>query len=172
MLRLRGRAMGTEITVAGNTVSDAARILKQFAEWERIFSRFLPQSELSRVNGAEGSIVPVSGTFLRVLLESVRFAHETDGLFSPFLGRQMRKIGYTVPFDSSEFPGRESKTETRPDDCGCSSGEAVSIDWNSRTVRLSDRLELDLGGYAKGAAVDAAAERTHGCVAGRRAPVP
>ena len=42
--------MGIEVAVCGATVGELAAIRGLFGEWDRVFSRFRPESELSRLN--------------------------------------------------------------------------------------------------------------------------
>jgi thiamine biosynthesis lipoprotein ApbE len=48
-------SMGSEVVVEGATRAEAARIQALFEERDATFSRFRPESELSRVNAAGGA---------------------------------------------------------------------------------------------------------------------
>ena len=78
------RAMGTEIAVRvehdapSHLVSEVRDL---FEHWEVVLSRFIPDSELSRVNAAAGATVRVSPLFHRVLTQALRAARSTGGVF-------------------------------------------------------------------------------------------
>ena len=56
MIEHRFVAMGCEVIVGGGTTADHAAIERLFAEREVVFSRFVPQSELNRVNASAGTL--------------------------------------------------------------------------------------------------------------------
>src|SRR5690242_5073353 len=73
-------AMGTTITVLapdahGSRAVEATRAL--FDEWERALSRFLPESELSRLNAQAGAPVEVSPLLWDVLASALHAARAT-----------------------------------------------------------------------------------------------
>lgn len=87
--------MGCEIVVAGG---DPAGVADVFARWEATFSRFLPDSELCRVNGSPEAAVPVSGLFARALRVALAVRGATDGLVDPTLGAALEHAGYDRDF--------------------------------------------------------------------------
>lgn len=152
MSRLRFPAMGTdiEVLIPSQDVAAGHRVRELFEEWESALSRFRPDSELSRVNAAGGG---VAGPLLAEAVGTALLAaHATGGVFDPGLAEQLSQAGYDRPFaemdPSSPLPVTAA---ARP-----------GGDW--RRVLLTDRgllrlppgMRLDLGGIAKGMAVDAA----------------
>src|SRR5439155_12761011 len=85
------KAMGCELVVDGGDL-DAALAL--FRERERIFSRFEPGSELTRVNAASATLVPLSGEFARALRTALGVASATGGLVEPTVGAAVLASGY------------------------------------------------------------------------------
>jgi thiamine biosynthesis lipoprotein len=81
--------MGCEIVVAGAEPTAVATV---FEEWEAAFSLFRPESELSRVNHSDASIVAVSPLFARALVVALDVAAETDGLVDPTLCGRWREV--------------------------------------------------------------------------------
>lgn len=79
----RFRAMGCEIVTAGGDPADSAAV---FERWERTFSAFRPESELSRVNASAAGVLCVSTFFARVLQVALDTADDTEGLVDPTLG--------------------------------------------------------------------------------------
>jgi FAD:protein FMN transferase len=91
-------AMGTTIVVGGAREHERRAIEGLFAEWERIFSPFRPDSELSAVNRASGRLVQVSPLFAETVTIALRAARSTEGMVDPTLGvwPQVRVIGRLV----------------------------------------------------------------------------
>lgn len=146
-------AMGTDITVrvehreAGDLLVEARDL---FENWEAVLSRFRPDSELSRLNARAGSAVPVSPLLLRVIVAALRAAWATKGLFDPALGRQLVAAGYAQSFERSS-PSHFRIARARPG----GAWRDIVIDVDAATVRVPVGAAVDLGGIAKGMAVDA-----------------
>ena len=93
--------MGTEVQVLlpdehGEAITPVREL---FADWEATLSRFLADSELSRLNARAGEPVAVSALLFEVVSESVDAAIATGGAFDPTLLRQLVRIGYSRPFE-------------------------------------------------------------------------
>lgn len=99
MNRYDGQAMNTEVLVAGLSPTASAETFTWFQEIEKQFSRFLPDSELSRVNRQAGRETLVSERFMQLLVEALGYYEQTEGIFSPFLGLHMNRIGYKQTFE-------------------------------------------------------------------------
>ncbi|MCP4418154.1 MAG: FAD:protein FMN transferase, partial [Chloroflexi bacterium] len=98
------RAMGSQISLwleaEPHIVATAfAQVEALFAENERTLSRFLPESELSQVNGRSGQWVSVSNLLWDVLAEALAGAEATDGLFDPTMLTALEAAGYTHSFE-------------------------------------------------------------------------
>lgn len=118
---------------------------------ERIFSRYRPDSELSRLNREAGNRpVPVSGEMLEVIGRALEISRLTGGAFDVTVGPLMEIWGF--------FPKREGRAPSREEIrsvLGRVGWEKIEIDLEARTVRfLVPGLEIDLGGLAKGYVVD------------------
>ena len=149
------RAMGADVVVGGATVRELETIERLFAGWDRVFSRFRPESELGRVNRDPSPVVVVSKLFAHAVREALGAAAATDGLVDPTLGRAIEAAGYDRDF--SRIPAEDA----RP------AGPPQPGRW--RSVRLSGRLLarppgtlLDLNGVVKALAVDAARDAIAG----------
>jgi len=70
-----------------------------FAEWEQTLSRFLPESELSRLNEQPGVAVPVSGLLYHVVATALNAAQASEGVYDPALLDQLVKLGYDRTFE-------------------------------------------------------------------------
>ena len=152
----RFSAMGTEVQVLlpdkhGEAITPVREL---FADWEATLSRFLVDSELSRLNACAGEPVAVSALLFEVVSESVDAAIATGGAFDPTLLRQLIRIGYSKPFE------RMSHTAEPVAGFSVRGGgwQWIELDPRSSTITLPVGCALDFGGIAKGMAVDAALE--------------
>ena len=87
--QVRFPAMGTVVSIAfvGDPPRGALGCARDlFTEWERVLSRFRPDSELSQVNRAAGRAVAAGPILRAVLAAALRAARATDGVFDPALG--------------------------------------------------------------------------------------
>lgn len=82
--------MGVEVLVGGATADEAAAVTALFDEWDRIFSRFRPESELSRVNRSRARLIRVSSVFAAAVETALAAAAATRGLVDPTLGARDR----------------------------------------------------------------------------------
>jgi thiamine biosynthesis lipoprotein len=89
-----------------------------------------------------------------VLEAALAAARATDGLFDPLLGARMVELGYDRTFD--ELPARHSSLPLAAWRAGA--WREIVIDRPRAIVRLPVGHRVDLGGLAKGMAVDAALE--------------
>jgi len=147
--------MGTDVVVGGASAAEAEAIERLFADWEQVFSRFRPQSELNRINADPAPVAIVSRLFASVVRDALEAAAATDGLVDPTLGGAIVAAGYDRDF--ALLSARDSQPPSPP----------VPGRW--RSLRLSGRLlarppgtALDLNGVAKSLAVDASLELLEG----------
>jgi len=143
--------MGTAVTVVlpASDVAAATDVELLFTTWEATLSRFRPESELSRLNAAAGRAVDCSPLLLRVVETAVRAARATDGIFDPTLQPHLAALGYDRTFDDVAPDGPPAA----PIGPG-GSWSAIEVDRVAGTIRLPVGAGLDLGGIAKGMAVD------------------
>ena len=155
MRRERFRAMGTTISLllpAPRASAGTAAVQALFAHWEHTLSRFRPTSELSALNARAGDPVTVSPLLYTVVDAALEAARATEGLFDPTMLRQLVVLGYDRSFETlpRRLPGTLSVA-------GPGGGwRAIRLDPMQRRVTLPRGVGLDLGGIAKGMAVDAA----------------
>ena len=158
MRRERFRAMGTTVSLLLPTPQASAgyrAVQALFAEWESALSRFNPTSELSWLNAQAGRTVRVSPLLYRVVAAALDAARATEGLFDPTLLRQVVILGYDRSFEV--LPAVQPPS---PHSAGPGGGwRAVALNPECCEVTLPRGCGLDLGGIAKGLAVDAALTR-------------
>lgn len=143
-------AMGCEIVVGGAMPVEQRTIERLFRERGWVFSRFLPDSELNRVNRSAGRLVSVSQLFADTLAIAVRVAEQTEGLVEPTLGAALTAAGYTRDF-SLLGNDREPAGAPKP-------GAWRSVLLVGRRVGIPSGVQLDLNGVVKSLAVDDALE--------------
>ncbi len=128
----------------------AVEVEALFAAWHEALSRFIPDSELSRLNAQPGTPVRVSPLLFSVLEEALRAANATNGLFDPTLEPTIRELGYDRTFASLAPDG--APVQAHP---SLGAWRHVVLDRSVQTVALPIGAGIDLGGIAKGMAVDA-----------------
>jgi thiamine biosynthesis lipoprotein len=138
-------AMGCEVVVSG---ADPGAVAAVFARWEAVFSRFRPESELSRVNTSAEPALAVSPLFARALRVALDVAAATGGLVDPTLGAALEAAGYDRDFASLPLDGRLGPAAP-------SRLREVRLD--GTILRRPPGLALDLNGVVKALAVDEAA---------------
>jgi FAD:protein FMN transferase len=144
--RHRFDAMGCEV-VLGDVPATAARAVEElFWKREQVFSRFIADSELNRVNGAAGRPVETSREFAAMLRIALDAAAESDGLVDPTLGAALVAAGY----DADLALLRDDGTQAH----GGPPGRWGSVRLIGRHVFAPAGVELDLNGVVKGATVD------------------
>lgn len=148
-------AMGTTVSLLlpeSRLKAGASTVRSLFSEWEQALSRFLPESELSRLNRHAGEPAVVSDLLYTVLSRAIVAAQATGGVYDPTLLSQMVQLGYDRSFDTLPSSLPASTFAVKP------GGEwnGIQINDSHRLVRLPAGIGLDFGGIAKGMAVDAA----------------
>jgi thiamine biosynthesis lipoprotein len=140
--------MGVEVVVGGASAAELAAVARVFHAWELVFSRFRPDSELSRLNRSSAGAMFVSPFFARVLGTALEASAATGGLVDPTLGNAIEAVGYDRDFT-------DVGDDSRP------VGTTAPGRW--RDVRLAGRLltrpvgtAIDLNGVVKAMAVDEA----------------
>lgn len=158
MRRVRFPAMGTTVTLLlplpdAEPAGEAVRAL--FAVLEQRLSRFDPHSELSWLNRHAGRAVPVSTLLWATLTMALDAARATDGLYDPAMLHQVVALGYDQSFDrmSGQFP----PASDWPGHGGL--WRSIDMDYRHRSVTLPAGVGIDVGGMAKGMAVDMARSR-------------
>ena len=135
------------------TAERVARLAyKRVEQLNAIFSDYSPSSELNHLSAKpHGKPVPVSSDLFNIIQRSQRLARETGGAFdittgpSVRLWRQSRKRAQIPTADSLATATKRVGYQK------------LQLDLRDRTVTLlSAGMQLDLGGIAKGFAVDEA----------------
>jgi thiamine biosynthesis lipoprotein len=157
------RAMNTDVNLRVGDWRQAQRLAKAEAlvhALEARFSRFRPDSELSRFNARSKPAFEASELMLTLLSEARRFCELTGGIFEPATLDHLEASGYDRSFEQL------SRFTVTPRSAGSRSHgiAALEIDTARRSVTLPLGIRIDLGGIAKGFIVDqVAAQLTPAC---------
>ncbi len=153
--RFEFRALGTGAVVV-TTDPDALMVVLDAVNTElhavdQSCSRFRDDSDLARLNCANGAPYPVNGDFYGALSVALRAAEVTDGDLDPTIGATLRLLGYDRNFDDIDANGAGVVTLART-----ASWRDIEVDEAKRTVRLPKNVQLDFGATAKAWAADRA----------------
>jgi thiamine biosynthesis lipoprotein len=160
----RFEALGTTAVIAvtdpvalAAATDVVARIVNEF---DLACSRFRADSELSAVNAAAGTPVPVSPLLLGAVQAALRAARLTDGDVDPTIGRAIIALGYDRDFSSLPKPAPAPTLRAAP------GWRTVAADADAGTVKVDRGVSLDLGATAKALAADRAAAAAYDAVGG------
>lgn len=144
---------------------------------DRACSRFRADSELSRINAADGRRTRVGDLLMEALELSLSAAELTSGDVDPTVGRALELAGYDrdwkllkpsepLPEGSHAQHRQPSRSAGAIRACTHSGWQTVTLDRRNTSVRLPRGIRLDLGATAKAWAADRAARAaaaTAGC---------
>lgn len=152
--------MGTSVTIQVVTdVSEnefgevVAKVWERFDEIEQRFSRFRADSELTLANQNAGKPTEVSPEFAALLDRALELAKISQGVFDPTVLGLMVASGYDRDF-AQVGTGQTKDNELAAAGCW----PEVQLDTERGLLTLPAGVGLDLGGIAKGYAVDAGKE--------------
>lgn len=165
----RFRAIGTTAQVRVTDpalLADAAAILaRQVDEIDLAASRFRDDSELARINAADGRPVEVGPLLVDALRIALRVARDTSGDVDPTVGGAMVALGWDRDFSRMETrTGAGNPSGTSPPHVRAvrvPGWRRVEFDAAARRVRVPRGVQLDLGATAKAFAADRAAVTIH-----------
>ena len=139
---------------AGNAQAAARRIRRRLLDWHAQFSRFEPDSELSRLNRDPRTCVSVSPMMARFVLAALSAARLTGGLVDPTLVSEIEAAGYTNDLAQAlRAPGHMTVLADAPRPAAPSPAARwrdVVVDRRAGTVARPPGVRLDSGGVAKG----------------------
>ena len=153
-VRISGTAMTTEIEMEfwaeDPAVAEKAgkEVLEVFRQIDHQMSRYREDSELSAVNRrAVSEPMEVSDSLFEVLQQAVLVSELSNGAFDISFG----SVGYLYDFRAGDQPSEDELASG----LAAVNYRSIGLDPELKTVRfLRDGMRLDLGGIAKGYAVD------------------
>ncbi|MEM9254728.1 MAG: FAD:protein FMN transferase [Pseudomonadota bacterium] len=148
--------MGTRVTVelfAADANSGREHIDSVFAEFRRLdqmMNPWNPSSELSRINrDAAGDVLVTSPEIVEVLVRALKYSQMSDGAFDV----SFASVGQHYDYRDGKAPS-QNQVEEGLDEIDY---RAIQLDPERRRIHfLKPGMQLDLGGIAKGYAVDRA----------------
>ena len=160
-------AMGNtaQVTVVLPHARQADELLNKARLWidtlERSWSRFIPTSDIHRLNQAGGRRVRISPETAFLIRHLLAGYEATGGLFNPFLLPALIAAGYGVSMSGSGAPScPAAPTAFRPTPASVElSASSETMDDPEAWCRLLDGTTLDPGGLGKGLAADIVVER-------------
>lgn len=139
------RAQGDEKLTQAQTESAVECAFRAIGRVDRLMSFHRRSSDIGRLNrGRPGACLRVHGWTYQVLREAQRLWHWSGGAFDCNVGGPLMRSGL-LP----KLAGRQARTST---------GKMAIQLRKDGSVRVKARVALDLGGIAKGFAVDKAVE--------------
>ena len=130
--------------------------------WHAAFSRFKPESELSRLNGDERTSVPVTAIMARFVQSVVDAAQATGGLVDATMLEAIEGLGYkterfrgslALPLALALAPARQP-ARAHPD----LRWRTIKVDFDTSMVTRPPGVRLDGGGIVKGMLADVIGE--------------
>lgn len=161
---ISGETMGTQYRIVlGNTNIDAAELQQlqtdveaELAAFNRIFSTYAPESEISRFNNFDevSTSWPADEQLFRVVQHAADLAEDSGGAFDPTVGPLVRRWQFGPGRGQLKPPSDEEVAALR-ESVGINHLE-LSVDGQSGSAMQKDHsaVELDLSAIAKGTGVD------------------
>jgi thiamine biosynthesis lipoprotein len=145
--------MGSEVHIiaADGPAAALSRASEAIGNLERRWSRFRPDSEVSRLNAADGRPVAVSAATMTLVTLAMRGWEATEGAYDPTVFDAIVAAGYDRPLD--QLPTHAPTAEPAPSRPapGCA---GIAVDAEASTVQLPRGVHFDPGGIGKGLAAD------------------
>ncbi len=155
---VRREIMNTDIYIKILSHPEEQQLLKAhleeifvfFRDFERRFSRFRTDSELSQFNQGRGG--RVSSDLFSILKRAQEYCTQTAGIFDPAILPTLERVGYphSSTANTEELPKRQSILE-------------LIFDPARSSITKPESLKIDLGGIGKGYAVDQASQKLRAC---------
>ena len=155
---LRFRAMGTRAHVLIEGPPELLPLAcREIDRLDRLWSRFIADSDVSRLNGAGGSPVEVAPATVELIARAAEGWQITEGLFDPTLLNEVVAAGYDRDFDEVRATGggpAPARAPLRP----AAPGLPVLVDPASSRASVAVEVGFDSGGIGKGLGADLVAD--------------
>jgi len=147
---IMGTAISVELWADDRRVGEAAAaaVMDEMHRIDRAMSPHKPDSELSRINrNAATRAVPLSDEMFRLLATAQRFAELSAGAFDITYAA----VGHLYDYRAGIRPSDEALARAH----AAVGWRGLELDARARSVRFAKPgMRIDLGGFAKGHAVD------------------
>lgn len=153
--------MGTEVTVtlwsedAAQGRAAVETVMQEMRRLDKTLSTYIDSSDVSRLNQhAAQKAVPLTEELYYLIERSLYFSRLSGGAFDITYA----SVGYLYDYRAQQQPGAEEKARLLP----AVDYRLLQLDADQRTLRYGHAdLRIDLGGIAKGYAVDRAIGLLH-----------
>ncbi len=136
-----------------STVNELLNSLMQYIYgFERQFSRFRSDSELTKFNNRAGREVTVSNEFRNVLVAAKEYSSITNGMYNPFILPALQRAGYV-----GSWPNPDEYDPVTNFDTGLIA-PYMELTIDHSIARIPKGTAIDLGGICKGYVLDRLAE--------------
>jgi FAD:protein FMN transferase len=147
---IMGTAVRVELWSADRAAGESAiaAVMERMHWIDRTMSPFKPDSELSRINReATTQAVPLSAPMFDIIARSIGFSRLSDGAFDITYAA----VGHLYDYRLGTRP-TEQELESA---LACVGYKYLELDPQARSIRFArSGVRIDLGGFAKGLAVD------------------
>ena len=147
--RFRVMASEAHVIVVGAPAGFAHDARGQLDHLEQRWSRFLPYSDVTRLNTAAGLPVEVDDDTLTLFDTMIRAWHVTSGRYDPTVLPALVAAGYGVSIED-----RHRVTILPSGDLRVGGVAGVAVDHDRRTITMPAGVVVDAGGIGKGLAAD------------------
>ncbi len=130
--RFRAMGCGVHVVVVGGQWSLTEQAEARIEELESLWSRFRPDSDISRCNAASGTPVEVSPLTVLLVERAVMAWRATGGRFDPTVLPTLESLGYDRSFEQVERSTQDIPLPAHPAP-GCAH---LIVDRDASTVSL------------------------------------
>lgn len=158
------KALGTdvELRLVTKTQEQAdvvfTRLWDMVFDFEKRFSRFDPNSELTKLNMSSGERVEVSDQFILLLNKAKYFFNLTNGGFNPFILADLQRAGYEKSMVDDISDSDNSGLDYK--DRKIFSFNEIEIEGSF--VKIPKNSSMDFGGIGKGYLADLLSQEING----------
>ncbi len=151
------KAMGStvELVLTGGSPELITVARTRLDDLEKKWSRFLPDSEITRLNAAQGCAVRVSVDTMELIECALLGWRASDGRFDPTVGSVLVSLGYDRDLSAlwGDGPVGLSGTKKEAGNSGGSLNQLV-LSFASQELSAPENFFFDPGGIGKGLAAD------------------
>jgi len=134
------------------------RAFEKFGHVIKKFSRFNPESELSKLNRSQGEWFKASPQLYTLAEKSLEVAKETGYVFDPTIIDLLKAYGYDSSFDVSKIEQKINSQELKKQIEKLLKNRPhiknLEMDKEGQKIKLQKKQQIDLGASAKGYAID------------------
>jgi thiamine biosynthesis lipoprotein len=150
-----------QVTSSKGTVFTQEKIQHAFSFFDHVinhFSRFKPDSELSKLNRGKLKDTPISKELFDLIELALDAANITDGIYDPTVIDLLEAYGYDEKNSFANLKDKGLNEQIKKIIQNRPSFKEIELDKSNRTVKLKRGQRIDMGSIAKGYAVDLALE--------------